>query len=112
MSIRDFPLKNKVLKDPQRKTPGKLIPYNPSLFDFEFIRGNPSNMRKFKQACLKNKCPLFETPGFQVGVLTSTFFDIPSSKNFVKMAIYYGNKSKYALEQFSVEYTGDYSYYK
>ena len=101
-------MKNKVLKDPQRKTPGKLIPYNPHLFEFEFIR-DQSNMRKFKQACLKNKCPLYENAGFQVGVLSSVFFDIPSSKNYLKMALYYGNKSKYGFEHFSVEYTGDYS---
>jgi len=88
-----------------------LIIYDPFLFDFEFIRENPSNLRKFKQACLKNKCPLYEIQNLQVGVVTSSFFDIPSSKNFLKMAIFYGNKTKYAYDYFSVEYTGDYSFY-
>ena len=108
MSVRDFPFKNNVLKDPQRKTPGKLIPYNTSLFELEYLRDS-SNLRKFKQACLKTKCPLFEIPNLQIGVVTSTFFDIPSSKNFLKMSLFYGNKSKYGFEHFSVDYTGDYS---
>lgn len=109
LSVRDFPLKNRVLKDPQRKTPGKLIGYNPALFDFEFLNSQPSNLRKFKQSCLKQKCPLYEISQLQVGILSSIFFDISSSKNYLKLGVYYGNRTKYDFEHFSVEYTGDYS---
>lgn len=97
------------MKDPKRKTPGKLISFNPSLFDMEYLKENSSNLRKFKQACLKNKCPLYEIPQLQVGMLSSNFFDIPSSKNFLKIGLFYGNKTKFDFEHFSVEYTGDYS---
>lgn len=111
LSIRDFPLKNKVLKDPKQKTPGRLVPYTESLFDLEYLftSNNLSNLRKFKISCLKNKSPLYEIPNLQIGIISSIFFDIVSSKNYIKLSIFYGNKSRNKLEDFRVDYTGDYS---
>ncbi len=111
MSIRDFPLKNKILKEPKLKTPGKLISYSEGIFDVEFLRNfeNASNLRKFKLSCLKNKCCLFEIQSLQIGIISSIFYDIVSSKNYVKLSIFYGNKTNNYVHEFQVDYTGDYS---
>lgn len=110
MSIKDFPLKSKILKEPKLKTPGRLISYTEDIFDLEFLNNyeNASNLRKFKISCLKNKCSLYEIPNLQIGVISSIFYDIVSSKNYVKLSIFYGNKSRNHVHEFNVDYTGDY----
>ena len=108
MSIRDFPLRyNKNEEKIKAKFQKITIPYLSELFPVSELGLNDSNLRKLKHSCLKNKCPLFEIESLQIGVISSTFFDFASSRTYLRLIVYYGNKTNEKVTEFSVDFSGD-----
>ena len=64
-------------------------------------------MRRFKISCLKEKNALFEVSYLQIGMKSGMFYDIQSSKNYLKIDLYFGNRMDYKLSCFQVDYDGD-----
>jgi len=64
------------------------------------LKPSDRNMRRFKISCLKEKSALFEVSYLQIGVKSGIFYDVQSSKNYLKLDLYFGNKMDYKLSYF------------
>jgi len=65
--------------------------------------GNTKDLKTFKLACLKTKCPLYENNHLRVGISTNIVHDVSSNKNMLKMVLYYENKSNANINSFVAE---------
>lgn len=64
------------------------------------------NMNRFKLSSIKDKSTLFEVSYLQIGCKTQLFYDVKSSKNYLKIDLFFGNKTNEPLTDFEVEYIG------
>ena len=64
------------------------------------------SLAQFKQSCLKAKGLFFENDAMQVGMTTSIFRDLASSKNQLQIMIYYGNKLDKNITSFKTSHLG------
>jgi len=60
-------------------------------------------LKTFKLANLKTKCPLYENDQIRVGISTAIVHDVSSHKNMLKMVLYYENKSNQFISSFVAE---------
>ena len=61
---------------------------------------------KYKKQCLKTKNILYENDCVQIGCKFLPFYDFYSSKNFVQMQIFVGNKTQKKIQNFTIHYKG------
>ena len=69
------------------------------------VADSATAMQQFKISCLKPKSLLFENDSIQIGVTASLVQDYASSKNMVKLMMYYGNKLDSDITNFRVSLT-------
>lgn len=73
---------------------------------FNKFIGSAEARLKYKKQCLKNKNILFENDSVQIGCKILGFYDFYSSKNFLQMQIFIGNKTNKKMQRFSIQYRG------
>lgn len=56
---------------------------------------------------MKSKCILFENQIIQIGLKSSIIYDFYSSKYFVQLILFFGNKTDQAIRDFEIEYKGN-----
>ena len=61
---------------------------------------------KYKKQSLKPKNILFENESIQIGCKVTPFYDFYSSKNFLMIQIFVGNKTQKKIQNFSIHYKG------
>ena len=61
---------------------------------------------KFRKQCLKAKNILFENENLQIACKVSSFYDFYSSRNYLQMQMFIGNKSQKKIHNFSLHYKG------
>jgi hypothetical protein len=67
---------------------------------------SPEARLKYKKQCLKNKNILFENDSVQIGSKIMPFYDFYTSKNYLQMQIFIGNKTQRKLQRFNLHYKG------
>lgn len=73
---------------------------------FNKLIASPEARLKFKKQCLKIKNILFENDSVQIGCKILPFYDFYSSRNYLQMQIFIGNKTNKKIQRFSVQYRG------
>ena len=73
---------------------------------FNKLVGSPEARLKYKKQCLKSKNILFENDSLQIGCKILSFYDFYSSKNYLQMQIFIGNKTNKKLQRFNIHYRG------
>ena len=73
---------------------------------FNKLVGSPEARLKYKKQCLKSKNILFENDSLQIGCKILPFYDFYSSKNFLQMQVFIGNKTNKKLQRFNIQYRG------
>ncbi len=63
---------------------------------------SPENRKKFKRQCLKVKNILEENESIQIGCKIEKLYDFYTSKNFVQVNIFIGNKMSKPIERYSI----------
>lgn len=61
---------------------------------------------KFRKQCLKSKNILFENDCLQIGCKVLPFYDFYSSKNYLQVQLFIGNKTARRLQAFKIAYKG------
>ncbi|KAL4499090.1 hypothetical protein ABPG72_016992 [Tetrahymena utriculariae] len=108
ISARDFPLRNSIIN--VKEVRGKLHSFNKETFQIlQDYNVTQQIVRRFKIANLKVKSPLIESQDFQVGVISERIFDQNSSRYLIKCDLFFGNKTIYNVENFNIEFEGDYT---
>lgn len=67
---------------------------------------SPEARLKFRKQCLKPKNILFENDSLQIGCKVSSFYDFYSSRNYLHMQIFIGNKTHRKIHNFTLHYKG------
>lgn len=62
---------------------------------------------KYKLSVLKPKSILFENEGLQIGLKHSLIYDFYSSKYYLQLSVFFGNKSNKSIKDFQIEYKGN-----
>ena len=70
-----------------------------------FVNSQEAKLR-FRKQCLKQKNILFENDKLQIASKTSVFYDFYSSRNYLQMQIFIGNKTPKKIHNFSIHYKG------
>ena len=73
---------------------------------FNKLIGSPEARLKYKKQCLKNKNILFENDSVQIGCKIIHFYDFFTSKNYLQMQMFIGNKTNKKLQRFNIKYRG------
>ncbi|EAS00818.2 hypothetical protein TTHERM_00309870 (macronuclear) [Tetrahymena thermophila SB210] len=108
ISARDFPLRNTIIN--VKEVRGTLHTFNKETFQvLQDYNVTQQIVRRFKIANLKVKSPLIESQDFQVGVISERIFDQNSSRYLIKCDLFFGNKTSYNVENFNIEFEGDYT---
>lgn len=68
--------------------------------------GTPDGRFKYKKQCLKVKNILFENDSVQIGCKILPFYDFYSSRNYLLMQIFVGNKTNKKFTRFNIHYKG------
>ena len=55
---------------------------------------------------MKGKNILYENDCIQIGCKLTGFYDFYSSKNFIQMQIFVGNKTQKKIQNFNIHYKG------
>jgi len=88
----------------QKDIKGKEIKGDASTFAImkENMKGPISvdDLLRFRVACLKNKCPLYDNDLVQIGIVSTVVHDNSGQRNILKLALYYGNKTKQSIKNF------------
>ncbi|KAL4461009.1 hypothetical protein ABPG74_016481 [Tetrahymena malaccensis] len=79
---------------------GKLIQYDPNLFNY--LRFSQETLYKFKRSSLKWKFSIFENEDLQIGQISSS--DVINNQYIVKLGLYFTNKTENEITNFSITY--------
>lgn len=64
----------------------------------------PESKFKYRKQCLKPKNILFENDSLQLGCKVLPFYDFYSSKNYLQLQLFIGNKTSRRLQSFRISY--------
>ena len=67
---------------------------------------SPDTRLKFKKQCLKPKNILFENDHFQIASKLTPFYDFYTSRNYLQIQIFIGNKTHNKIHNFTLHYKG------
>ena len=73
---------------------------------FNKFVSSPESRLKFKKQCLKAKNILFENDNLQIATKLSPFYDFYTSRNYLQMQIFIGNKTQKKIQNFHLHYKG------
>ena len=62
---------------------------------------------KYRLSVLKAKSILFENDSLQIGLKSSLIYDFYSSKYYLQLAVFFGNKTNKPIKDFQIEYKGN-----
>ena len=103
----DYDLKGMISSrkdDDPKEIRGTQVTYEGSMFSAiteKMERSAPSNdLLKFRMACLKNKCPIYDNDVIQIGVASAIVHDASGQRNLLKLVLYFGNRTNLPLTNF------------
>lgn len=73
---------------------------------FNKLIPSPEGRTKFKKQCLKTKNILLENDTVQLGCKILPFYDFYSSKHYLQIQIFIGNKTNKKITNFSLSFKG------
>ena len=86
-----------------KKIKGYLIKYD--FYQFMNLPNSGQNMTRFKKGCLKSKAIIFENDFLQIGSISSIEIH-NNGKNYLKIELYFLNKSDTTLVNSNFQYIG------
>lgn len=66
----------------------------------------PESKVKYRKQCLKQKNILYENDSVQIGCKLLPFYDFYTSRNYLQLQVFIGNKTNHRLQAFKVAYKG------
>ena len=100
---------NSKREDEPKTIRGRLLDSNHPIYNAlkTKIKGPPksNDLRTFKIACLKAKCPLFENDSLRIGVSSTVVHDHNNHKNMLKLVLYFENKLDHPISDFVTDFT-------
>lgn len=84
---------------------GKVIDIDYQIFDY-IKHETGQKINKLKYSCLKNKSTIFESETLQIGCI-SALESNPQSKSFLKLTLYFTNKTNKKISEATIIYIGD-----